>query len=177
MGGKHSKGKMSQDDLQYLLKNTRNTKEEIKVCKGKGLPPPSFKFYCFKVVCMLLVIYFVSTECNCKTKIMYFIWSCERSDPQEWHQGFLEDCPDGELTKTQFVEMYTKIFPGGNAEKFSENVFRTFDTDRSGTIDFREFMLALHVTSAGTPEEKLQWAFRMYDVDGNGEIDFNEMKR
>ena len=98
-------------------------------------------------------------------------------DIQEWHKGFLEDCPDGELTKTQFVEMYVKIFPGGNAEKFSENVFRTFDTDRSGTIDFREFMLALHVTSNGTPEEKLTWAFRMYDVDGNGSIDIHEMKR
>ena len=99
------------------------------------------------------------------------------SDFQEWHQGFLEDCPDGELTTAQFVEMYIKIFPGSNSEKFSENVFRTFDTDRSGTIDFREFMLALHVTSAGTPEEKLSWAFRMYDVDGNEEIDFNKMKR
>ena len=96
---------------------------------------------------------------------------------QEWHAGFLEDCPDGELTKTQFVEMYIKIFPGGNAEKFSENVFRTFDTDKSGTIDFREFMLALHVTANGTPEEKLKWAFRMYDVDGNGSIDIHEMKR
>ena len=58
----------------------------------------------------------------------------------------MEDCPDGELTKTQFVEMYNKIFPGGCADKFSEIIFRTFDTDRSGTIDFREFMLALHVT-------------------------------
>ena len=96
---------------------------------------------------------------------------------QEWHKGFLKDCPDGELTRTQFVEMYTKIFPERNAENFSENVFRTFDTDRSGTIDFREFMLALHVTSNGTPEEKLKWAFRMYDVDGNGTIDIHEMKR
>ena len=49
----------------------------------------------------------------------------------------MEDCPDGELTKAQFVEMYNKIFPGGCADKFSEIIFRTFDTDRSGTIDFR----------------------------------------
>ena len=96
---------------------------------------------------------------------------------QEWHAGFLEDCPDGELTQEQFVEMYIKIFPGGNADKFSQNVFRTFDTDKSGTIDFREFMLALHVTANGSPEEKLKWAFRMYDVDGNGAIDIHEMKR
>ena len=31
MGGRHSKGKISQDDLQYLLKNTKHNKEEIKV--------------------------------------------------------------------------------------------------------------------------------------------------
>ena len=35
----------------------------------------------------------------------------------------------------------------------------------------QEFLLAIDVTSAGTPDEKLQWAFRMYDVDGNGIID------
>ena len=96
----------------------------------------------------------------------------------------MEDCPDGELTKEQFVEMYNRIFPGGRADRFSEIIFRTFDADRSGTIDFRqvyckrlrlftlqscefnicslrEFMLALHVTSSGTAEEKLSWAFKM----------------
>ena len=56
---------------------------------------------------------------------------------QGWYEGFLKDCPSGELTKEQFVEMYSKIFPSGNADNFSKNIFRTFDTNNSGTIDFR----------------------------------------
>jgi len=96
---------------------------------------------------------------------------------QDWYEGFLKDCPSGELTKQQFIAIYGKIFPGGNADNFSESIFRTFDTDNSGAIDFREFMLALHVTSHGSPEEKLAWAFRMYDVDGNGSIEVGEMRR
>ena len=96
---------------------------------------------------------------------------------QEWHKGFLKDCPSGELSPEQFVGMYCKMFPTGNADSFSQNVFRTFDTNKSGTIDFREFMLALHITSSGSPPEKLAWAFRMYDVDGSGAIDFKEMER
>lgn len=44
-------------------------------------------------------------------------------------------------------------------------------------LSFQEFLLAIDVTSSGTPEEKLKWAFRMYDVDGNGVIDIQEMTK
>ena len=96
---------------------------------------------------------------------------------QEWYAGFKKDCPSGQLSPETFVSMYSQVFPRGNAEQFSKHAFRTFDTDNSGTIDFTEFLLALHVTSAGSPQDKLRWAFRMYDVDGNGSIDIQEMKR
>jgi Ca2+-binding EF-hand superfamily protein len=71
--------------------------------------------------------------------------------------------------------VYKDFFPSGSAEGFCEHVFRTFDTDNSGFIDFKEFLLAINVTSSGTPEQKLEWAFRMYDIDGNGTIDEKEM--
>merc|ERR1712213_209716 len=41
----------------------------------------------------------------------------------------------------------------------------------------KEFLLAIDVTSSGSPEQKLNWAFRMYDVDENGMIDLNEMTK
>ena len=39
-------------------------------------------------------------------------------------------------------------------------IYRTFDTDGNGYIDFKEFLLAIDITSSGTAEEKLGWAFR-----------------
>jgi neurocalcin delta len=92
-----------------------------------------------------------------------------------WYKGFMRDCPAGQLTRAKFLEVYSSFFPQGNAEKFCEHVFRTFDSDNSGKIDFKEFLLAINITSAGRPEQKLEWAFQMYDVNGDGTIEPKEM--
>ena len=86
--------------------------------------------------------------------------SYDEGEIRDWYETFRQECPSGSVDPARFVDTYKLFFPDGKAEKFCESVFRTFDTDNSGTIDFREFLLAIDVTSAGAPEEKLKWAFR-----------------
>jgi len=95
----------------------------------------------------------------------------------EYYRGFLSDCPAGKLSPKEFCQIYSKCFPTGNAREFCDHVFRTFDTDKNGFVDFKEFLLSIDVNSSGSAEEKLNWAFSMYDLDGNGHIDLTEMTK
>ena len=80
-----------------------------------------------------------------------------------------------ELTRKEFKRVYNSLF-AGDASDFAEHVFRTFDADGSGSVNFKEFVVGLCVSGSTDLETKLKWAFTVYDIDGNGYIDKDEMR-
>merc|ERR1712168_1514563 len=58
-----------------------------------------------------------------------------------------------------------------------KHVFRIYDTNNDGYIDFPEFMIVFYIMSDGTPEEVLGKIFRVFDVNSDDSITKKELTR
>ncbi|KAF1635277.1 UNVERIFIED_CONTAM: Visinin, partial [Eudyptes pachyrhynchus] len=92
-----------------------------------------------------------------------------------WYESFQRQCPDGRIGREEFERIYAAFFPNSDPQCYARHVFRSFDANDDGTLDFREYIIALHLTSSGKPHLKLEWAFSLFDVDRNGEISKSEV--
>merc|ERR1712168_426975 len=96
---------------------------------------------------------------------------------KEHFAAFLESHPNGKMKPKEFREMVEKTMPKSDASKMEKHVFRIYDSNNDGYIDFVEFMLIFHIMSDGTPEEVLEKFFRVFDVNSDGTINKKEMQR
>ena len=83
---------------------------------------------------------------------------------------------DGKLdmneVKVGYLEHYGRVM----SDQEVEDMFNAVDTDKSGFIDYSEFVVAATSQSALTSQEKLQAAFKMFDKDGSGMISADEIR-
>uniref|UniRef100_A0A8C4P581 Guanylyl cyclase-activating protein 1-like n=1 Tax=Dromaius novaehollandiae TaxID=8790 RepID=A0A8C4P581_DRONO len=92
-----------------------------------------------------------------------------------WYKKFMTECPSGQLTEHEFKQFFGLRGLDPEANEYIEQMFRTFDMNKDGYIDFMEYVAALSLVLRGKMEQKLRWYFKLYDVDGNGCIDRHEL--
>ncbi|XP_072321247.1 guanylyl cyclase-activating protein 2-like [Eucyclogobius newberryi] len=96
---------------------------------------------------------------------------------QELYRKFASECPSGNLHLHEFKRIFG--FNRNSTEEesaYMDNVFRTFDTNGDGHIDFLEYVAAVHLIFRGNLKDKLVWSFKVFDRDGNGCLDREEVR-
>ncbi|XP_078581895.1 neurocalcin homolog [Branchiostoma floridae x Branchiostoma japonicum] len=100
------------------------------------------------------------------------------AEVKQWYHLFLKDCPEGVLSEERFVTFFCNFYKRGDYAKkkaLATQIFRTFDRDGSGSVDFREFLCGMSALLRGTTAQRLRWAFNMYDLDRNGSLSRDEL--
>merc|ERR1711962_1025754 len=101
----------------------------------------------------------------------------ERDAVEKQYQNFLTKHPDGKISRKSFHDMMKECCPGTDTEKLERHIFRMYDKNDDGHIDFREFMIVLYIMSSGSPQENLKQIFRVFDINNDGTITLKELQK
>lgn len=83
---------------------------------------------------------------------------------------------DGKLSKEEIHDGYEEHFGKLLNEEELDELFDSVDTDKSGFIDYTEFIAATMSSKKNLSEEKLTAAFKLFDQDNSGTITADELK-
>jgi len=96
------------------------------------------------------------------------------------HKQFLAKHPKGRISKKQLQAMLSDCYPGRSSAKLAQltgHVWRIYDVNDDGQIDFPEFACCLHVMVRGSETENLEQIFRCLDINRDGRVSRWELER
>ena len=99
----------------------------------------------------------------------------ERSAVEKQYAKFLAHHPSGAMDPSGLRAMLSEALPEADTTGLAEHIWRMYDTNLDGSVDFREFMLALCVMRSGSAEENLRQIFRLFDINSDGRVEEAEL--
>lgn len=84
---------------------------------------------------------------------------------------------DGKLSKEEIKGGFGEYFGRSLNDQEVDEMFDKVDADKSGAIDYSEFVVATMNEKNLLSNNKLQSAFKMFDKDGGGSISVDEIKQ
>merc|ERR1711862_835083 len=92
-------------------------------------------------------------------------------------ESFIKEHPNGKMKPKDFRDLMSSALPKKDASKMEKHVFRIYDTNNDGHVDFVEFMVVYTIMAGGSETEILTKIFRLFEVNSNGVISKKEMSR
>lgn len=97
------------------------------------------------------------------------------------YMEFYKTCKHrGRLSRAEFKNLYKQLMGfdkhNDSIEHIIDPIFRAFDNDRSGYIEFGEFLVGFAIASKGDLEARLSYAFDCYDADYSEYIERDEIE-
>ena len=100
----------------------------------------------------------------------------KKTELKRWYRKFKRNYPSGKMDKQNFYDLFEKLTSSSSSTtSVADHIFRLFDHNHDGCVDFTELMSTLSVTTSGCVQEKIEWIFDIYDVDGNGVVTLDEL--
>jgi Ca2+-binding EF-hand superfamily protein len=96
-----------------------------------------------------------------------------RKELEELHDWVKKNCIGGIVDRVAFAKGLNAI--GITDPLIIEQNFSAFDSDKSGTIDFREFAVGLSTLLKGSAEERMRLMFDSYDLNADGKLSQEEV--
>lgn len=98
---------------------------------------------------------------------------------QQKFDDFVITNPNGKVSKKHFKMLMSEILPTieDKMEKLGNHIFRVYDLNNDGYIDFIELMVVYHVMTGDSFENVLGSIFRLFDENGDATISIKEMQR
>jgi calcium-dependent protein kinase len=83
---------------------------------------------------------------------------------------------DGRVSKEELFRYYVKTMPENEAKKVVDEIFSVADINKSGFLEYSEFIESSMAREKLVSKKNLEAAFRMIDCDGNGKISRAELE-
>lgn len=117
-------------------------------------------------------------EQKLQNAVMTFIASqlVKKEETNKLAEAFrgLDKNGDGRLSREELINGY--VLMGAGAEAEVERIMRDVDTDKSGFIDYTEFIMATMQQETLVNKSNLETAFSAFDRDKSGKISIDELK-
>lgn len=95
---------------------------------------------------------------------------------KEWSSIFKSIYPSGKMSKNDFVDFFSSLFPFGNVDPFCCRLFQNINISQAKEIELEELLIAFTILFKGSTFERLRWMFRFYDEDKDGFISKIELE-